>query len=176
METKKPLYQFNFGHFLFSIEREWLEYYPWLKSMFGVDNGFRECYVLEENLIHYLKHVKPHVIRNLGNAFQNMLNSSLSEVPCTNLEQIESFLKNGPGMTPDLDIYYKCQHCSVRTWDRRIYKYKKEPLTHTIHQSNQYHVMCKRCGNMWSTTTDFDGGVYCSDSSNNYCNHEWKKI
>jgi len=182
-------YTFSFGHHIFYMSPQWLNYYPWLQKMFGVHTSYSATRELDTNLIHYLNHVPPYKIRLMICALDAEMNKSIIQKQRRRrkvsrhlyyLNMMESFLKNGPGCTHNLDILYKCNTCGQETYDINYHKDKdtnQEKIHHVFHRLSDYSVVCTYCGHIWNSLQgNIINQIYCKKIKSSGCNHTWEPL
>ena len=179
-------YEFDFGHRKFFFKEEWLSYYPWLKSLFGLHGGYKHTMKLETNLVEYLPYTKPSTIRKLIYYLIVIVKHNLREdgemtpvllSDCGNkyVDLVESFLANGPGCTEDLDVLFTCENCEITTYDRTIYNYSKKYYSHEFHKLTSDSCICKYCGLKWTYyNMDITAPIICTRNGKKECIHKWK--
>lgn len=177
-------YTFSFGHHIFNIPYQWLSYYPWLQSMFGISTSYSNTQELDTNMIHYLSHVPPYKIRLMINAFEDEMNGSNIQrrVRRQNLSNhvhyvklMESFLKHGPGCTRGLDVLYKCKNCGEETYETRNDVNAKKRIQHKLERLSEHSLVCVYCGHIWcSLVGNSHNQVFCTQIKASGCDHIWE--
>ena len=173
------IYTFSFGHHIFNMPSQWINYYPWLQQMFGINSPYSTTQELDTNLIHYLSHVPPYKIRLMIRAFEDEIQKKVGRRNKSRhlyyVNLMESFLKNGPGCTCGLDILYKCKTCGEETYEIKKNANVNTRIAHEFQRLSEHSLVCVYCGHIWNSLVgNSPNQIFCTQIKASGCDHIWE--